>query len=92
MSFTIYPICGIGSCSKKSQFRASSLTVMSSRREFLKQTSLATGGLLLASSSFGNIFIGKKRKVIIIGASFAGLSAAYSLYKKGIDFVILEEF
>lgn len=63
---------------------------MSSRREFLKQASLATGGVFVASSSFGNIFIGKKPKVIIIGAGFAGLSAAYYLHKKNIDFVILE--
>lgn len=63
---------------------------MSSRRDFLKQSSLAAGGLLVASSSFGNIFIGKKPKVIIIGAGFSGLAAAYSLHKKNIDFVMLE--
>jgi monoamine oxidase len=63
---------------------------MSSRREFLKQSSLAAGGILVASSSFGNILIGKKPKVIIIGAGFSGLAAAYSLHKKNIDFVILE--
>lgn len=63
---------------------------MSSRREFLKQSSLAAGGLLLASSGYSNIFIRKNPKVIIIGAGFAGLSAAYHLYKKNIDFVILE--
>ena len=63
---------------------------MSSRREFIKQTTLATGGILISSSSFGKFFIGKKPKVIIIGAGFAGLSAAYYLYKKKIDFVILE--
>lgn len=63
---------------------------MSSRRQFLKDASLASGGILLATSSFSNFFIGKKPKVIIIGAGFAGLSAAYYLYKKKIDFVILE--
>src|SRR5688500_6771968 len=63
---------------------------MSSRREFLKQSSLVAGGVLLASSGYSNIFIGKKPKVIIIGAGFAGLSAAYHLHKKNIDFVILE--
>jgi monoamine oxidase len=63
---------------------------MSSRREFLKQSSFAAGSLLLASSGYSNVFIGKKPKVIIIGAGFAGLSAAYHLYKKNIDFVILE--
>lgn len=63
---------------------------MSSRRQFLKEATLATGGLILASSSFGNFFIAKKPRVIIIGAGYAGLSAAYFLYKKKIDFVILE--
>ncbi len=62
---------------------------MTSRRQFIKDTSLATGGILLASS-FSNFFIPKKPKVIIIGAGFAGLAAAYHLYKKKIDFVILE--
>ncbi len=63
---------------------------MSSRRVFIKQSALGTGGLLLASSSFGGFFIPKRPKVIIIGAGFAGLSAAYYLHKKKIDFVILE--
>lgn len=35
-------------------------------------------------------FIGKKPKVIIIGAGFAGLAAAYQLHKRKKDFVILE--
>lgn len=63
---------------------------MSSRRQFIKEATLASGGILLASSSFSNFFIGTKPKVIIIGAGFAGLSAAYYLHKKKIDFVILE--
>lgn len=63
---------------------------MSSRRQFIKETSLAAGGILLASAPLGNFFIAKKPKVIIIGAGFAGLSAAYFLYKKKIDFIILE--
>ncbi|MBL7746680.1 MAG: FAD-dependent oxidoreductase, partial [Chitinophagaceae bacterium] len=63
---------------------------MSSRRQFIKESSFATSALLLASTGFNNFFIGKKPKVIIIGAGFAGLSAAYYLHKKKIDFVILE--
>src|SRR6187549_1161730 len=64
---------------------------MSSRRKFIKQSALlAAGGVLLTGSSFGNFFIGKKPVVIIIGAGFAGLSAAYYLHKKKIDFIILE--
>ena len=63
---------------------------MSSRRDFIKESTLAAGAILVSSSSFGNFFIPKKPKVIIIGAGFAGLSAAYYLYKKKIDFIILE--
>ena len=62
---------------------------MSSRRQFIKDTSLATGGIVLASS-FSRFFIPKAPRVIIIGAGFAGLAAAYYLYKKKIDFVVLE--
>jgi len=63
---------------------------MSSRREFIKQSTLATGGVLFATSSFGHFIIGKKPRVVIIGAGFAGLSAAYYLHKRKIDFIILE--
>lgn len=63
---------------------------MSSRRQFIKDASLAGAGVLFASSSFSNILIGKKPRVIIIGSGFAGLSAAYFLHKKKIDFVVLE--
>jgi monoamine oxidase len=63
---------------------------MYSRRKFIKDGSFAAGGLLLASSSFHNFFIPRAPKVVIIGAGFAGLSAAYYLHKKKIDFVILE--
>ncbi|MCX6315811.1 MAG: NAD(P)/FAD-dependent oxidoreductase, partial [Bacteroidetes bacterium] len=63
---------------------------MASRRQFIRETSLASGALLLASSSFGNIFAARKPRVIIIGAGFAGLAAANYLSDKKIDFVILE--
>jgi monoamine oxidase len=63
---------------------------MTTRRGFLKQTALAGAGLLFASSPAASFFIGKKPKVIIIGAGFAGLAAAYQLSKRKIDFVILE--
>jgi monoamine oxidase len=63
---------------------------MSSRRQFIRDTTFTGAGLILASSSLGNFFISKKPRVIIIGAGFAGLSAAYYLYKKKIDFIILE--
>lgn len=63
---------------------------MTTRRGFIKQTALAGAGLLVSSSSFSNFFLAKKPKVIIIGAGFAGLAAAYQLRKRNIDCVILE--
>jgi monoamine oxidase len=63
---------------------------MSSRRQFIKETSFATGALLAASSGINSFFIAKKPKVIIIGAGFSGLAAALYLHKKKIDFVVLE--
>ncbi len=62
---------------------------MSSRRQFIKETALAAGGLIL-SSSLSPFLIPRTTKVIIIGAGFAGLAAAYALHKRKIDFVILE--
>jgi monoamine oxidase len=61
-----------------------------SRRKFIRNVALSTGGLLLGAESFGNFVVGKKPKVIIIGAGFAGLAAAYKLHQRKIDFVILE--
>jgi len=63
---------------------------MITRRDFIRQSAIISSGLLVANSSFGEINIGKKPKVIIIGAGFAGLSAAYYLHKKNIEFIILE--
>jgi hypothetical protein len=55
---------------------------MTTLRSFIKQSALASAGILLAQSSYSNIFPGKKPKVIIIGAGFAGLSAALYLDKR----------
>jgi monoamine oxidase len=63
---------------------------MLSRRKFIRNVALSSGGLLLGAESFGNFIIGKKPRVIIIGAGFAGLAAAYKLHQRKIDFVILE--
>lgn len=56
------------------------------RRDFIQNTALATTGLIISPG----FIIGKKPKVIIIGAGFSGLAAALKLHKKNIDFVVLE--
>src|SRR5690606_23043396 len=64
---------------------------MTTRRKFIKQVTVATAGtILLPTPSFGNIFSSKPASVIIIGAGFAGLSAAYKLKQRNIDCIILE--
>jgi len=63
---------------------------MPTRRHFIQQSLLAAGSLTIANSAAGKFFTFKPKKVIIIGAGFAGLSAAYVLHKKKIPFVILE--
>lgn len=64
---------------------------MTTRRKFIKQISVAAAGtVLLPTPSFGSIFIPKKRSVIIIGAGFAGLAAAYKLRQQNIDCTVLE--
>ncbi len=63
---------------------------MVTRRTFIKQASLAAGGVMVTSSSIGHVFSPKKTKVIIIGAGFSGLAAAWKLRQKNIDCTILE--
>jgi monoamine oxidase len=63
---------------------------MSSRRQFLRDATLATGGLLLTSSTWGRLITPVKPRVIIIGAGFAGLAAAYYLHQRNVECVILE--
>jgi monoamine oxidase len=61
---------------------------MTTRREFLKHSSLIVAGSLLSSESFA--FLARPSSVIIIGAGFAGLSAAAYLKKKKINVTVLE--
>jgi len=62
---------------------------MTTRRDFLKTTAVVAAGSMILPGSF-NVLAGVKPKVIIIGAGFAGLSAAYRLKQKGCEVVVLE--
>ncbi|WAC09682.1 flavin monoamine oxidase family protein [Dyadobacter pollutisoli] len=66
------------------------ITQLSSRREFLRQSALLAGSAIVSANAFGNIQIGKKTKVIVIGGGFAGLAAAYALRKKNVDVTVIE--
>ena len=66
------------------------------RREFLKQTIRVTASLpivssdLFASSQKRLERKGRSKKIIVIGAGLAGLSAAFELTQAGHDVTILE--
>lgn len=62
---------------------------MTTRRDFLKQSAVLAAGSIFLPDSF-NINLGSKPKVVIIGAGFAGLSAAYKLTQKNFDVTMLE--
>src|SRR5213082_2900714 len=60
------------------------------RRQFLKRSAVAAAGVSLARAN-GLAFVGvAPKKIIIIGAGMAGLSAGYELTQLGHDVTILE--
>lgn len=61
---------------------------MTTRRDFIKESSLLVTGALLPAKSFA--FLAKPSSVIIIGAGFAGLAAANYLKKKKLSVTVLE--
>jgi len=63
---------------------------MTTRRTFIKQSTVAAAGLAIGLPVFGNAQTASKTKVIIIGAGFSGLAAAYRLHQKKVDFIVLE--
>jgi monoamine oxidase len=65
-----------------------------SRREWLKITAAAAGSLLLSNNVYARILgpgsrLGQKR-VVVVGAGFAGLAAAYELKHGGFDVSVIE--
>lgn len=61
-----------------------------SRREFLRQSALLAGAAAISTRSFGNIYVGRQTRVIVIGAGFAGLAAAYALKQQNVEVIVLE--
>ena len=65
--------------------------LLASRRDFLRQMALASGALLLSNCAPGRVGSrGGKPRVIVAGAGFAGLAAAFELRAAGYDVIILE--
>ncbi len=61
---------------------------MTTRREFIKGSSVLFAGSLLSADSFASL--AKPSTVIVIGAGFAGLAAGAYLKKRGIKVTVLE--
>ncbi len=63
------------------------------RRDFLKATLAASAGLLLSSGAAAGLMpLGRdsKKRVVVIGAGFAGLACAFELKAAGYDVTMLE--
>jgi len=62
------------------------------RREFLKATLAASAGLLLSNNAWAMNRLGRtsQKRIVVIGAGFAGLTCAHELKSMGYDVTILE--
>jgi monoamine oxidase len=61
-----------------------------SRRDFLRTTAAAAAGLISGCIAPGSVRLANGRRVVIIGAGFAGLAAAHELLAAGYEVVVLE--
>lgn len=62
--------------------------MMTSRRDFIKGSSIVFAGSLLKANQFQ--FLTRPSSVVVIGAGFSGLAAAHQLKKKGLKVTVLE--
>ena len=61
------------------------------RRQFLKTTAVATGAVLLSGPTYAHARqAGQGKRVVVIGAGFSGLAAAYELKSVGYDVTVVE--
>lgn len=63
------------------------------RRNFLKATLAASAGLMLSGPAFASLHRAspaKGKRVVVVGAGFAGLAAAYELAAIGYDVTVIE--
>ena len=67
---------------------------MLDRRTFLKRSTLAGAIAFLPSSVLtqdkGSVAVGKPKKVVVVGAGIAGLTAGFELMQAGHEVIILE--
>ena len=69
-------------------------TTSISRRDALKATLAGSAGLLLSGTALGRIVgaagVGAGKRVVVVGAGFSGLAAAFELASVGYDVTIVE--
>ena len=63
---------------------------MADRRSFLKSTLVAAGAVMLSGQAKSLAQVGRGKSVVVIGAGFSGLAAAYELTQAGYDVSVLE--
>ena len=60
------------------------------RREMIQQSLAAAAGVLLSERFLSRPVSAQSRRVVVVGAGFSGLAAAYELSKVGYDVTVVE--